>query len=98
MTFVASRGLAAIVNVLNSLAARIANDCRKGFKNTYPSDEWVRSFRSSLPEAVTLRRMEIKSAAKILAEHPKHVETMVRSLKDCEKLNPGILLDPKLVF
>lgn len=70
MKFVATKAFDATVDVLKIVAEKILNDSHKCFKNTYPSDSWVHSFRFHHPEAVTLCRMENKSAAEILAKHP----------------------------
>lgn len=42
--------------------------------------------------------MENKIADKSLAENPINVETMVRSLRECAKLDPDILQDLEMIF
>lgn len=90
MRFVTSREFATGYDILKIIAGKIAGDERVSLKNGYLSDDWVGAFRSRHPDEVIFCKVENKNVSQILAEHPDHVETLARALKECQKRHPSI--------
>lgn len=92
-----ARGFAADNYDLKQIAARVAKQSNKSFKNDLPSDDWTRAFRAR-HENLTYRKHESRSFVKLAAETADHLQGYVRALRQVESNNPGIFDDPRYVW